>query len=34
VKYILLANLVATPFAVDAVWFVQVVHYPRFAKVD
>ena len=33
-KYILFANLVATPFMVGIVWFVQVVPYPLFPKVD
>ena len=33
-KYILLANLAATLFMVGLVWFVQVVHYSLFARVD
>ena len=33
-KDILFANLIAAPFMVGIVWFVQVFHYPLFAKVD
>jgi len=33
VKYVLLAHLAATLFMVGVVWFVQVVHYPLFARV-
>ncbi len=32
-KYVLLAHLAATLFMVGVVWFVQVVHYPLFARV-
>ena len=32
-KYVLLAHLAATLFMVGVIWFVQVVHYPLFAKV-
>ncbi len=31
---ILLANLVSTLFMVGLIWFVQVVHYPLFNRVD
>jgi hypothetical protein len=34
VKYIPFVNLVAAPFMVGIVWFVLVVHYPLFARVD
>ena len=33
VKYVLLVNLAATLFMVGIIWFVQVVHYPLFARV-
>jgi hypothetical protein len=33
VKYVLLANLSATLFMVSVIWFVQMVHYPLFARV-
>ena len=32
-KLVLLAHLAATLFMVGVIWFVQVVHYPLFAKV-
>ena len=32
-KYLLLANLSATLFMVSVIWFVQMVHYPLFARV-
>ena len=32
-KYVLLAHLAVTLFMVGVIWFVQVVHYPLFAKV-
>ena len=32
-KYVLLANLSATLFMVSVIWFVQMVHYPLFARV-
>ncbi|CAA9432232.1 MAG: hypothetical protein-transmembrane region and signal peptide prediction [uncultured Rubrobacteraceae bacterium] len=31
--YVLLAHLAATLFMVGVIWFVQVVHYPLFARV-
>ena len=33
VTYLLLAHLAATLFMVGVIWFVQVVHYPLFARV-
>ena len=32
-EYLLLAHLAATLFMVGLIWFVQIVHYPLFAKV-
>ena len=32
-KYLLLANLSATLFMVSVIWFMQMVHYPLFARV-
>ena len=32
-EYLLLAHLAATLFMVGLIWFVQVVHYPLFARV-
>ncbi len=32
-KYVLLAHLAATLFMVGVIWFVQVVHYPLFARI-
>jgi len=32
-RLLLLANLAATLFMIGVIWFVQVVHYPLFAKV-
>ena len=32
-KYVLLAHVAATLFMVGVIWFVQVVHYPLFARV-
>ncbi len=32
-KYVLLVHVAATLFMVGVIWFVQVVHYPLFAKV-
>ena len=32
-KYVFLAHLAATLFMVGVIWFVQVVHYPLFARV-
>jgi hypothetical protein len=33
VKLVLLAHLAVTLFMLGVIWFVQVVHYPLFAKV-